>query len=60
MYDWKNVGFKSDLTEGRCGDFYKFDTSQPGNSNACHADPDYGTGLSQSQKDALVEYLKTL
>lgn len=34
-----------------------FDTTQPGNSNGGHL---YGTGLSDSDKLALIEYLKTL
>lgn len=34
-----------------------FDTSQPGNQNGGHA---YGTDLSETEKSALIEYLKTL
>ena len=34
-----------------------FDTSRPGNSNAGH---DYGTGLGDRDRRALIEYLKTL
>ena len=34
-----------------------FDTTQPGNANGGHA---YGTQLPPEQKQALLEYLKTL
>jgi hypothetical protein len=34
-----------------------FDTTIPGNSNRGHL---YGVDLSPEQKDALVEYMKTL
>ena len=36
---------------------FTFDTSKIGNSNAGH---EHGTGLSEAEKDALIEYLKTL
>ena len=50
-FDPDNVGFVG------AGGFL-FDTSLPGNSNAGH---DYGTGdLSEAERDALLEYLKTL
>jgi hypothetical protein len=51
-FDPDNVGMKG----GASGDFL-FDTSQPGNSNQGHA---FGTALSEYQKRALLEYLKTL
>jgi hypothetical protein len=35
----------------------RFDTSLPGDSSAGHT---YGTTLSPQQKNALIEYLKTL
>jgi hypothetical protein len=34
-----------------------FDTSLPGNQNGGH---EYGTDLSEAEKSALIEYLKTL
>jgi len=37
--------------------FPPYDTTAPGNSNSGHL---YGTSLSGSEKDALLEYLKTL
>jgi hypothetical protein len=61
VYDWNSVGFFSnigpDTGQGICGEFYTYDTSAPGNSNGGHL---YGTDLSGADKDALVEFLKTL
>jgi hypothetical protein len=58
VIDAENLGFLSTMEEelGR-RKFARFDTSKPGNSNAGHL---YATGLSRSDKDALLEYLKTL
>ena len=36
---------------------FTFDARLPGNSNAGH---EYGIGLSEPEKTALIEYLKTL
>ena len=57
VYDERNVGFVS--TEAQRGDkyFYKFDTRERGDGNGGHL---YGVDLSDSDKDALLEYLKTL
>lgn len=57
VYDERNVGFVS--TEAQRGDksFYKFDTHDRGNGNAGHL---YGIDLSDADKDALLEFLKTL
>jgi hypothetical protein len=57
VYDRENVGFVSDVTEEKGLKFFEFDTSIPGNSNEGHL---YGTDLSPAEKDALVEYMKTL
>lgn len=48
-----NVGFDSAKADGR----FLFDATLPANSNAGHI---YGTQLSDADKWALVEYLKTL
>ena len=55
-YDYDNVGL---VTTGPEAERYgeKFDTSVPGNGNGGHL---YGTTLSQADKDALLEYMKTL
>jgi hypothetical protein len=42
------------------GNGWTFDTSQPGNSNMGHAGDQYGTNLTEDQKAALLEYLKTI
>ena len=38
---------------------WRYDTRLPGNGNAGHEGPAYGTGLSAADKDALIEFLKT-
>ena len=53
-FDPVNVGLSTEKDSQR-GFF--FDTSKKGNRNTGHP---YGTELSDSEKDALVEYLKTL
>ena len=56
LYDAENVGFVSDGDEAqRAGTM--FDVSKKGNGNEGH---EFGTQLPQKQKDALIEYLKTL
>lgn len=42
------------------GNGWTLDTSQPGNSNIGHAGDRFGTNLSEGQKTALLEYLKTI
>lgn len=56
VFDRQNVGFVSNVPEEKGRRFFRYDTSQPGNSNAGHL---YGLTLSDSDKRALVEYLKT-
>ena len=63
------VGFASAADPAQCGantstpgntaDRFLFDTTLPGNGNAGHEGPAYGTDLPAADKDALVEYLKT-
>ncbi|MFW9257976.1 cytochrome c [Nostoc sp. CALU 546] len=56
VYDQNKVGFISEGEEAqRVG--FKYDISVPGNSNQGHI---YGTNLPVKDKQALVEYLKTL
>jgi len=56
VYDQAKVGFVSDTPEAqRVGT--KLDTASKGGGNHGH---EFGTSLSASDKDALVEYLKTL
>jgi hypothetical protein len=56
VYDRLRVGFVTDVAEEGGRQFFRFDTSIPGNSNAGHV---YGTTLSDDEKQAIVEYLKT-
>jgi mono/diheme cytochrome c family protein len=59
VYDQKKVGFISDVAEEKGRKYFPFDTAVPGNSNKGHEGKSYGTELSDADKDALVEYLKT-
>jgi hypothetical protein len=56
VYDYANVGFVSTRPEAQQAGF-RFDTQVQGNGNAGHV---YGTTLSSDEKNALLEYLKTL
>jgi mono/diheme cytochrome c family protein len=42
------------------GSGWRFDTTQPGNGNYGHEGPEYGTELPAEDKQALLEYLKTI
>jgi len=53
-YDPAKIGYST------VGTGWTFDTSQPGNANTGHAGDKYGTNLTKDQKDALLEYLKTI
>ena len=55
VYDRVNVGFVSDVPQEGGRDFFRYDTTVPGNSNAGHV---YGTSLTDDEKRAIVEYLK--
>ena len=56
VYDPEKVGFVSEGAEAeRVG--FKYDTHVPGNSNQGHL---YGTNLTAEDKEALIEYLKSL
>ncbi len=56
VYNSEQVGFVAQGREAETEGF-KYDTSLEGNSNQGHL---YGTELSSEEKQALVEYLKTL
>jgi hypothetical protein len=56
VFDQKNVGFVTDVEQAGRQKFSRFDTSLPGNGSGGHV---YGTALSDNDKDALVEYMKT-
>lgn len=57
VVDPARVGFVWTVPEEDGRRHFVFDTRLPGNSNQGHA---YGADLSEAQKDALLEYLKTL
>jgi mono/diheme cytochrome c family protein len=56
-YQWDDAGFAWE--DGKAADrpLFEFDTRMPGNGNGGH---EYGTALSKDERDALLEYLKTL
>lgn len=56
VFDQKNVGFVTDVEQSAGQTFSRFDTSLPGNGNGGHL---YGIALSDGDKAALVEYMKT-
>jgi mono/diheme cytochrome c family protein len=56
VYDQARVGFVTDVAEENGRRFFRYDTSIPGNSSAGHV---YGTTLSDDDKRAIVEYMKT-
>jgi processive rubber oxygenase RoxA-like protein len=59
VYDQKKLGFVSDVGEENGRKYFEYNTEEPGNSNKGHEGKRYGTELSNPEKDALVEYLKT-
>jgi hypothetical protein len=56
VFDREGVGFVSTVPAADGRVFFRYDTTVPGNSNAGHV---YGTTLSDEDKWAVVEYLKT-
>ena len=56
VFDQKNVGFVSDVPAANDHTYFRFDTSLPGNGNGGHV---YGTTLSDADKNAIVECLKS-
>ena len=50
------LGFKSDEDSK----FFKFDTSVTGNGNGGHTGKEYGTDMSDDDRWALLEYLKSV
>jgi hypothetical protein len=56
LFDQTNVGFVSTAAGDDGQAFTRFDTSVPGNGNGGHI---YGTTLSDVEKQAIVEYMKT-
>jgi hypothetical protein len=57
VYDPNKVGFVSDVAGENGRAHFRFDTTLPGNHNGGHL---YGVDLPEAEKDAVVEYMKTL
>lgn len=57
VFDPVNLGFITNVPEENGFEFFYFDTTLLGNSNAGHV---YGTTLSADEKNALIEYIKKL
>jgi hypothetical protein len=57
VYDQKNIGFISNVPTEGAHQFFRYDTTLPGNGNGGHL---YGTDLSADDKEALIEYMKKL
>lgn len=60
VFDFDKVGYRADGAGASAEALFRYDTSVTGNSNRGHEGPAYGTSLSAAEKDALVEYMKTL
>lgn len=60
VFDTKNVGERIDIEEIDGRKTFRFVISEPGNSNHGHSGAAYGTELSDADKRALIEFLKTL
>jgi hypothetical protein len=56
-FDPKRVGLVAGPARPGEGDLFVLDTSKRGNSRLGH---EYGTELSDAEKEALLEYLKSL
>src|SRR5262249_38698543 len=57
LIDPRNVGFDSTAPDEKGLHYVLYDTTRPGNGNSGHL---YGTDLADSEKAALLEYMKTL
>lgn len=57
VYDQRDVGYVSTVGQQGSERFWTFDTRRQGNGNGGHV---YGTDLTDGDRDALLEYLKTL
>jgi mono/diheme cytochrome c family protein len=60
ILDTARVGYRADGYGSAEEDLFLYDTSVLGNSNSGHEGKVYGTELPAADKDAIVEYMKTL
>jgi hypothetical protein len=57
LFDPKNVGYSTEQTPFKSGNFVSDPANANGNGNGGHT---YGTTLSEDERWAIIEYLKTL
>jgi len=57
VYDQSGLGFVADVANRGARHFYRFNTHDRGNGNGGHL---YGVNLGEADRNALLEYLKTL
>ena len=57
VYDQENVGYVSTVSSEKGKEFFLYETKLPSNDNGGHL---YGTDLDSQDKNALLEYLKTI
>ena len=60
ILDTVKVGYRSDGYGYDLKDLFLYDTAVPGNANRGHEGKAFGTELPAADKDAIVEYMKTL
>jgi len=60
VFDQERVGIRTDVEQAGWRKSFRFNVTEPGNSNKGHSGPRYGTDLSDDDKRALIEYMKTL
>lgn len=64
-FDWDKVGYESYASAAVVGQealepgLFLYKTTEQGNANSGHEGEAYGTNLSEREKDAIVEYMKT-
>jgi hypothetical protein len=59
VFDPAGVGFISDVPSEDGRNYFRYDTTLPGNGNQGHEGRAFGTELPPGDKEALVEFLKT-
>src|SRR3546814_11970501 len=59
VYDPVNVGFVTNVPAREGVEFFRYDTTVPGKSNAGHEGAAFGTALPEADKDALVSVIKS-
>jgi cytochrome c5 len=60
VFDPERVGIRTDVEQAGGRRSFRFNVTEPGNSNKGHSGARYGTNLSDDDKRALIEYMKTL